>query len=108
MRLWPVLAIGLLAPLGAMAETLSGYISDSRCGTKRAALSAADVQDIKSCIKQGATPVLVVGERVIPLLYTSVEKAMPFVGQKVVVTGSIERGRRGDELLTIEKIEKAK
>jgi hypothetical protein len=25
-----------------------------------------------------------------------------------VVTGSIERGRRGDELLTIEKIEKAK
>jgi len=108
MRLLPVLAIAPLAPLGAMAESFTGYISDSRCGVKRAALTAADLQDMQDCIKAGAVPVLVVGENVMPILYSSVAKVMPFLGQKVTITGTLESGGRGPKILMVEKVEKAK
>ena len=78
MRFWPVLAIALLVPLSAMAETFTGYVSDSRCGVKRAALSPADLKDMQDCVKAGAVPVLVVGENVMPIVYTSVAKVLPF------------------------------
>jgi hypothetical protein len=108
MRFWPVFAIVLLAPLSAIAETFNGYISDSRCGVKRAALTPADLKDMQDCIKAGAVPVLVVGENVMPIVYTSVAKVLPFLGQKVSVTGTLENGGRGPKLLVVEKIEKAK
>jgi len=108
MRFWPVLAIALLSPLGAMAETFSGYVSDSRCGVKRAALTPADLKDMQECIKAGAVPVLVVGENVMPIVYTSVAKVLPFLGQKVTVAGTLESGGRGPNLLVVEKIEKSK
>ena len=108
MRFWPALAIALLVPLSAMAETFTGYVSDSRCGVKRAALTPADLKDMQDCVKAGAVPVLVVGENVIPIVYTSVERVLPFLGQKVTVAGTLESGGRGPKLLVVEKIEKAK
>jgi hypothetical protein len=108
MRFCPALAIALLVPLSAMAETFTGYVSDSRCGMKRAALTPADLKDMQDCIKAGAVPVLVVGDNVMPIVYTSVAKVLPFLGQKVTVAGTLESGGRGPKLLVVEKIEKAK
>ena len=108
MRPWVVLAMVLFVPLSALAETFTGYVSDSRCGVKRAALTPADLKDMQDCVKAGAVPVLVVGENVIPIVYTSVERVLPFLGQKVTVAGTLESGGRGPKLLVVEKIEKAK
>lgn len=98
--------IGSLLPLGAMAESWTGVLSDSRCGAKHEALSAADVKCMQACIKKGATPVLLTGGKMYTISSASNEQVTPHIGEKVNVTGKVEKDRGGD-FITIESIAKA-
>ncbi|MDQ6760038.1 MAG: hypothetical protein M3Z32_09265 [Acidobacteriota bacterium] len=105
-KLLLVAGFGSLLPLCAMAESWTGVISDSRCGAKHEALSASDVKCMQACIKRGATPVLLTGGKMYAISSSSDEQVAPHVGQKVIVTGKLEKDRGGD-FITIESITKA-
>ena len=98
-----VLASVMAASLGsfaAMAEELSGYISDSHCGAKHHEVSDANSKCIAGCLKNGE-PVLVVGDKVMKFDADSAAKAKGFGGEDVKITGSVD----GD-VVKISSIEK--
>lgn len=88
-----------MAVYAAVNETWTGYISDSHCGAKEDLSNHAACA--KKCIKGGADPVLVVGDKVYK--FADPKKATKFAGDKVSVTGTLN----GDAI-TIEKISIAK
>ncbi len=95
-----VLAIGALCTVGALAETIKGTISDSMCGAKHTAASADDAKCVATCIKEhGAEPVVVSDGKVLKIAADSKEKAMPHLGHKVTITGTV-----ADDTVTIESI----
>ena len=97
-----------LLPLGAMAESWTGVISDSRCGAKHEALSAADVKCMQACMKKGATPVLLTGGKMYSISSSSNEQVAPHIGEKVTITGKQEKDLYGGgSFITIESIAKA-
>jgi|SRR5450432_176092 hypothetical protein len=77
--------------------TWTGYISDSDCGTK--GNSADHAECAKKCIKAGAAPVLVVGDKVYTI--SNPKKVAKFIGDKVTVTGTLT----GDAI-AIDKVSK--
>ena len=77
--------------------TWTGYISDSHCGAKGNKEGHAECA--AKCIKEGATPVFVIGEKVYTI--TDAKKVSKFIGQKVTITGTMN----GDAI-EIEKISK--
>jgi hypothetical protein len=92
----------------AAAETWTGTLSDSRCGAKHAAGTAADLKCIKACMEKGGVPVLVAAEgKVYPIATESVEKVTPLLGQKVTITGKAEKERFSGQLIIVETIVKA-
>lgn len=95
--------IGSLFAACALAETMTGTISDAVCGAKHAAAAAGDTACVKSCIKRGAAPVLVSDGKVYQIAAASRDKVVALAGQKVTVNGKIE----GDTV-TIETAEAAK
>ena len=73
-------------------DSWTGVIAESKCGAKHA---DADTNEksaacIKSCVKGGASPVLVTDGKVVSLDKTSQEKVMAHLGHKVTVTGKLE------------------
>lgn len=102
-NIWMALSIGSLLAAGALAESMSGTISDANCGAKHAAAAANDTACVKSCIKRGAAPVFVSDGKVYQIAADSREKVTPLLGQKVTVNGKVE----GDTV-TIESAEAAK
>jgi hypothetical protein len=92
-----------LGSFAAMAEELTGYVSDSHCGAKHHEVSDANTKCISGCLK-GGDPVLVVGDKVMKIDADSAAKAKEFGGQNVKVTGSVD----GDtvKISSIEKAEK--
>ena len=96
----------LLLPLCAMAESWTGVLSDSRCGGKHEALTASDLKCLQSCMKKGATPVLMTGGKMYTISSASFDQVAPHVGEKVTVTGKVEKDRGGD-YITVESIAKA-
>jgi hypothetical protein len=99
-----VLASLMAATLGsfsAMAEELSGYISDSHCGAKHHEVNEANTKCVTGCMKNG-DPVLVVGDKVMKFDADSNAKAKEFAGQNVKIMASLE----GD-VVKINSIEKA-
>lgn len=82
----------------ACAGEWTGYVTDSFCGAANANDAKWSKECSLICVKQrGAKPVLVVGEAVFSI--TNTAKAMDFVGDKVKVTGKLDK-----ETLTIESI----
>ena len=93
-----LIAVSLLFAAGAMAETMTGVISDSKCGAMHAdKLNAACV---KSCIKRGAAAVFVSDGKVYKISEDSKDKVTPHLGEKVKVDGNVD----GDTI-TITSIE---
>jgi predicted acyltransferase (DUF342 family) len=92
-----------LGSFAAMAEELTGYVSDAHCGAKHHEVSDANTKCISGCLK-GGDPVLVVGDKVMKIDADSAAKAKEFGGQNVKVTGSVD----GDtvKISSIEKAEK--
>jgi hypothetical protein len=65
--------------------TWTGYISDSHCGAKGA--KEGHVACAKKCVKEGATAVFVVGDKVYTI--SNPKKASKYLGEKVTITGSM-------------------
>lgn len=63
----------------------TGYISDSDCGVK--GNNADHAACAKKCIKNGATAVFVVGDKVYTL--KNPEKVKKYIGDKVTITGTM-------------------
>jgi hypothetical protein len=79
-----VLATFLVASVGsvaAVADQMTGYISESGCGAKHSAVSAANTKCVEACIKKGSDPVLVSEGKVMKFDADSKEKAKAFAGQ---------------------------
>jgi hypothetical protein len=100
-----VLATFLVASVGsvaAVADQMTGYISESGCGAKHSAVSAANTKCVEACIKKGSDPVLVSEGKVMKFDADSKEKAKAFAGQSVKIDGTMD----GD-LVKITSIDKA-
>lgn len=95
------LFVASLGSLTAMAEEMTGYISDAMCGAKHHEVSEKNTQCINKCIEHGDA-VLVVGDKVVKLDADSSTKAKAFAGQNVKVTGTTDGG-----VLKIDTIAKA-
>ncbi len=74
------------AALSAFGESMTGYISDSKCGLKGDNEAHADCS--VKCVKGGATPVFVAGGKVYKLADTSM--VADHVGHKVTIDGTVE------------------
>jgi hypothetical protein len=90
-----------LGSFAAMAEELTGYISDAHCGAKHHEVSEANSKCISGCLKNGA-PVLVVGEKVMKFDADSAAKAKDCAGNNEKVMGKFV----GD-MVKIDSISKA-
>jgi hypothetical protein len=75
----------------AMAEELTGYISDAHCGAKHHEVSDANSKCIAGCLKNG-DPVLVVGDKVMKFDADSAAKAKDYAGQNVKITATVDGG----------------
>jgi hypothetical protein len=83
------LFVATLGSFAALAEELTGYISDSHCGAKHHEVSEANTKCVNGCLKNGDA-VLVVGDKVMKIDADSQPKAKEFAGQTVTVMGSTE------------------
>ena len=72
--------------LSAFGESMTGYISDSKCGLKGANEAHADCS--VKCVKGGATPVFVADGKVYKLADTSM--VADHLGKKVTIDGTVE------------------
>jgi hypothetical protein len=77
--------------------TWTGYISDANCGVKED--QAGHAECAKKCVKGGAAPVFVIGDKVYTI--TNPKKVADFIGDKVEITGTIT-----DNSITVDKISK--
>ena len=80
-----VMALSLFS-LSAFAEEFKAYISDSKCGAKHA--SDMNGKCVASCIKGGAEPIAVVGDKVYKIADADMVKE--HYGHKVVITGKAD------------------
>jgi hypothetical protein len=80
-----VMALSLFS-LSAFAETFNAYISDSKCGAKHAA--DMNAKCVNGCIKGGATPVAVVGDKVYKI--DNADAVKEHYGHKVIITGKAD------------------
>ncbi len=85
------LFVASVGSLTALAEEMTGYISDSHCGAKHHEVSEANTKCVNGCLKSG-DPVLVVGDKVMKFDADSATKAKAFAGQNVKITGSVDSG----------------
>lgn len=100
-----VLATFLVASVGsvaALADQITGYVSEAGCGAKHSTVSAANTKCIEGCLKKGSDPVLVSEGKVMKFDADSKEKAKAFAGQNVKIDGSMD----GD-VIKISSIDKA-
>jgi hypothetical protein len=90
-----VLATFLVASVGsvaALADQITGYVSEAGCGAKHATVSAANTKCVEACIKKGSDPVLVSEGKVMKFDADSKEKAKAFAGQSVKIDGTMDEG----------------
>ena len=100
-----VLATLLVASVGsvaALADQITGYVSEAGCGAKHSTVSAANTKCIEGCLKKGSDPVLVSEGKVMKFDADSKEKAKAFAGQNVKIDGTMD----GD-VVKINSIDKA-
>ena len=90
------------AATAAFADDWTGYISDAHCGAAHNSVSDANTACIHKCLHSGSDPVLVSGDKVVKIDAASRDKALPYAGENVKVTGT----KSGDSI-TIDSIEKA-
>jgi hypothetical protein len=89
-NVWKAVSIGSLLAASALAESMSGTISDANCGAKHAAATEKDAACAKSCVKRGAAPVLVSDGKVYKISADSKDKVADLVGMKVTVDAKVD------------------
>lgn len=65
----------------------TGFISDENCGKKENMKEHSSCA--KTCVKGGAKPVLVVGEKIYAI--SNPEKVGDLVGEEVIITGNLTK-----------------
>ncbi|MBS1669273.1 MAG: hypothetical protein JST58_18025 [Bacteroidetes bacterium] len=95
--LLPLLVFTFCLAYAGDPGTWTGYISDSHCGAKGA--KEGHEACAAKCIKEGAVPVFVVGDKVYTI--SQPKKVSKYLGKKVTITGNIN----GD-VIEIEKVSK--
>jgi hypothetical protein len=75
--------------------TWTGYISDSDCGAK----GAGHEECAKKCVKNGAAPIFVIGDKVYKI--KDPKKVSKYIGDKVTIAGTIT-----DDTIDIETVKK--
>lgn len=84
------LVLGLsLAAASAFGASMTGYISDAKCGTAHEDGSEKSIKCVQACVKGGVAPVFVSGDKMYQLDEASKAKVMNHLGQKVTVNGSV-------------------
>jgi hypothetical protein len=83
--------------LSAFGASLTGFVGDSKCAPAGKANTEAHADCAAKCIKGGAAPVLVVGEKVYKI--SNPEMLTEKAGKKVTVDGKVD----GDTI-TVEKV----
>ena len=74
----------------AMAEDVTGFISEAGCGAKHTGADAkADAACVRTCIKKGSAPVFVSDGKVYKFDEASLAKAKKLAGDKVQVSGTV-------------------
>jgi hypothetical protein len=89
-NVWKAVSIGSLLAASALAESMSGTISDANCAAKHAAATEKDAACAKSCVKRGAAPVLVSDGKVYKISADSKDKVADLVGMKVTVNAKVD------------------
>jgi hypothetical protein len=95
------MAMLLLAGALACAAELKGYISDAACGWNNARSTKEARECAQKCVKAGWDPVFVLDGDMNTHKVSDKAKVMPFVGERVTVTGKIEGGK-----VTVERVRK--
>jgi hypothetical protein len=108
----------LLISIPALAEKMTGYISDDKCaasGSKAAKATEWINPDmfescVKKCMKAGSTMVFVTEDnKVLKLDADSTQKALPHLGHRVSLTGTVNNGSlKIDEIASIKMDAKTK
>jgi hypothetical protein len=75
-----------LFSLSAFAESFNAYISDAKCGAKHA--GDMNAKCVQGCVKGGAAPVAVVGDKVYKI--DDASKVKEHLGHKVTITGKLD------------------
>jgi hypothetical protein len=96
-----MLSIGALFSFRPADEHLTGYISDSKCGSSDMGSPEARAACVKKCIKGGADAVLVVGDKVYKI--ANQKAVTKFAGKNVTVDGAVDNGT-----ITVTKISEDK
>ncbi len=97
-----ILLVTCLISTAAMAEKVTGTVSDEKCAAKHMAATAKDKSCVETCVKGGAAAVIVSGDKVYKLAADSQDKVKNHLGEKVTVNGKVE----GDTI-TIDTVESA-
>jgi hypothetical protein len=115
-RLLVLFALAISIP--ALAEKMTGYISDDKCAASGSKAAKAtewinpDLFDscVKKCMKAGSTMVFVTEDnKVLKLDAASTQKALPHLGHRVSLTGTVESGSlKIDEIASIKMESKGK
>jgi hypothetical protein len=108
----------LLISIPALAEKMTGYISDDKCAASGSKASKATdwinpnafESCAKKCAKAGASVVFVTEEnKVLKLDADSTQKAMPHLGHRVSLTGTVDNGSlKIDDIASIKMESKGK
>jgi hypothetical protein len=108
----------LLFSIPALAEKMTGYISDDKCaasGSKAAKATdwiSPDLFEscVKKCMKGGSTMVFVTEDnKVLKLDAASTQKALPHMGHRVSLSGTVDNGSlKIDEIASIKMENKGK
>jgi hypothetical protein len=85
------------AALSAFGASMTGFVADSTCAAKGKGGQEAHADCAAKCIKGGAAPVLVVGDKVYKV--SNPEKLTDLAGKKVTVDAKVD----GDTI-TVEKV----
>lgn len=91
-----------LAASSAFGASMTGYVSDAKCGKAHVDGSEKSIKCVEGCVKGGVAPVFVSGDKIYKLDEMSRGKVMNHLGHKVTVNGTV----KGD-LLTIKTIKMA-
>lgn len=96
-----VFSMGAAFAMSSDGDHLKGYIGDSHCNAKDMGGLDARVACVKKCMKEGASAVLVVGDKVYKI---SNQKAVSkYAGKNVSVDGKVTNDSIEITKVTVEK-----
>ena len=75
--------------MGAFADDITGYVSESHCGAAHNSPSEKNTSCIQKCLKGGSDPVLVSNGKVMQFDADSKEKAKAYAGENVKIDGAM-------------------